>query len=229
MRFWKVMTATAALILTFSISSYASTIGFTMEGQIVDARYTGLDPFSGEANIDTEFTVTFMFDLNAPNVANVNQGRYRFQPTIFQLNIGSLFGESVSTGVGGPENRIVVSNDISVDAFSAEGRGFLLDNVYVASSMVSLSDSTMSAFNDVSLPASLNIDNFDALYLSVNGQAANCNGNWGCLIGEITSIQTITSPAPLPATIWLFSSGFIYLVGFGRRNIKYKSQIIITN
>lgn len=141
----------------------------------------GITPFTGSFSYDTDTPA----DLSFGGIGEYDQSASF--PMSFTIEQGG-----VSSSVTGEVGMILVSDE-------ASGDGFIV-NIFgpnASSLILSLGDSTGTAFSSDALPTSLDLSQFDSASL---GAGFGENGQ-PIASGEITSLSLRTSAVPEPTTL----------------------------
>jgi hypothetical protein len=201
----------ASLILTLSaLNATAATLRLDFSGSVsivpsgVASAFTLGDPVTGSYFIDTNTP-----DSNADSTI----GQYIGAPSSFTYQFGSYLATAAG---GGPGDSVGVFDDsASGDRFQtnvvspkgADVNGYFLTNLTLL-----LVDSTGSVFSNDSLPAGLDIADFDVAQAQLIFQHATLPS--ANVFADLNSVSMV----PVPPAVWLFGSGLIGLFGLSRRN-----------
>ena len=194
--------------VTYSTTEY--------NGMMVGNPYADLDRLRGFHDVITEFIMDigdFNFSVSNVGIVQIYNDSTQYVPPYSVDWMGFTLGNTVT-----PEQYAIspaVWNFIDETAGPLPG-GLHMDNVYI-----DLLDWTSSLFTDRSLP--LTFPGFDAFTEKTmfgsfyeSGGGFGLGGYVGTIYGTLTSMEAV-SQVPVPATVWLFGSGFIGLIGLARR------------
>ena len=132
-------------------------------------------------------------------------GTYNFigNDPFVQIGNNGGFGDHFSIADGDPDTIF----DINVGDFQQL--------------QVFLTDSSATAFQDLSLPGSLDLSDFDGRKLilrgGIYGSSSGSLDSQYIIDGVITSLTPMA--VPIPSAVWLFSSGVVGLIGIYRRKV----------
>lgn len=196
----------AACFSLIANQAFSATIIYQFDGQVLGAGLGDIPdgtPYSGE----------FSYEDNSPNLGtNPSIGEYAYN--YFEVTIGAdtIFADLTGTTSGTP-SRIFINNfpDLDTMNVNANPAGGSV-GTYASVLAFNVAFSGSDVFNDISLPGTnLTIDDFQFSNFSVLATLSNgVHVNFG---GSVESLQAV----PLPAPLWLFSSGLLGLIGIARR------------
>lgn len=177
-------------------------------------QVAGPDDLQKKIGVGTPFTGYFFYDTNSPSIF------YEDNWEVYSGSDYNIFLEIVCTdevfALSSPLSGICISNSEETDSFELPfimGWTGLIAGYEPEEGSLNLCDSTGTIFNNTSLPATFNIDDFDAGILWIANYG---DPNAGFEISS--SIETLTvHPVPEPTTIIL--SGFALL---GLAGLRYK-------
>jgi len=195
-----------------SYPAHATPVKINFTGEIVSTTYFRDDPFSGVLSIGDAFSGFYIFDSDALNIANADQGRYRHRtdPYQFSIQFDTLGGVSKAAD---NDFNIIVSNDyFGVDAYDVQARQLSIGGVDADLAQIYLRDLTATALDSVALlDSSTNLSDYQERLLFL-GATTDTGSNWGNISGRITSLSRV----PEPATFFLICLGLVY-IGFRKR------------
>lgn len=183
------------ITMVVSTVSSAATISFNYTGSWMD----------GDASVSGIFGYDTAVADSIPGDAV--EGEY----------IGSGFWSGVVTG--GPQDGTSFSfTNIDFSVFNDDPDFFdtlsgTVPSATGSTTFFDLENSDATAFSDDSLPASLNLDDYDISQFTLGREL----GVFGVVYDyEFTSIEPLTT-VPLPPAVWLFGSALLGLVSLSRK------------
>lgn len=204
----------ACTVLAAAVPSHAANISFSFSGTVGNVLGEVFSPGgTGSNGFGSSLPVsgTFVFNSATPdsNTGNSNIGRYNGAIQSLTVNVGN-YTATYSPPPGTSFIRVV--NNPSGDTYHLEVNGLTGPSVNGRAPSgfeFTLQDPSGNAFTNDSLPTtppSLSSFASNQWRLIFNGVGHRVQG-------------ALTSLVPLPASVWLFATGLIALVGLGSRGL----------
>ena len=208
----------------------ADLLQITFSGDIDIANDSG--PLLGMTSISDTSSFAGKFTYDTETASTSSGPNWKAYPVKdFNITIdGYVFG------VNNPEAYItndgLLSPSGNYDRLGAGGRlsdGLVLpfptSGVYLPDFLVamSLTDSTATAFNSFLLPNAVNLASFDAKFINFTSSYGDLAGQLSYdfqIAGNIDNLDVAPAPIPEPATMLLFGTGLVGLVGSRLRKKK---------
>jgi len=184
---------------------------------------TSNDPVTGEM-VPGEYVsgVLSFVDGKIDGNPSLSEGDYSYSNGEIRIQLDTSIGV-FDTGSNSPGGLIHTTNDdiqngdyISISS-SVEG-GPQPENQYLSNMsfwMQDMPSGTHDAIDSDALPGMLVPSDWDLIYLSVSGN----NTDYQMYDFKVTITSASVSAIPLPASVWLFCSGVIGLLGVSKRRI----------
>jgi len=208
--------------------------GLILLSMVSTANAALLSRLGGQAIYDTERDITWLSNANLAASNTFGVSGINLNGTMnwgVANNWIAAMNSSEGTGyLGFTDWRMptVLQPDVSCDTFALNCTGSEMGHLFYNSFGATAGASVLTTGNAIELAMFTNIQSF--IYWS--GAEYNANGAWNFAFdfGEqgispkpsnnyVWAVRSgDVSAVPIPAAVWLFSSGLIGLVGFARRN-----------
>lgn len=220
------------ILMVFAVQSYASTIDFegTVNRIYEYNRSTGQttykdvsDLFGHEFNIGDAYRGTFTFNQTGTRLGgNDNYAVYNHTTVSgITVNIGDYLFDSYNdnreTGYLQIQNNLIMTGD-DTDGFSIFDKYY--KNGLTESAEFYLFDRSATVYNGLSIPETINMNDFDTRMF--HQSFVDNNGNQLHVFGKTTNFNERVSaaPAPEPTTFLLLGIGLLGATGVIRKSQK---------
>jgi len=187
------------------ISTADAQLHYELDADLDTAKGAWFDGVNGWAHNTDYGLMKSMVDTKVTlSLSSVNGGIGNFGVTVFT---GMDTGSNYNTHWGWNYTEFLVGYDeAGVEIYAAAGSTATGSNPHGTAGVIYKTHSETSTLTFTALA-----DQVYSIYLGGN----DGGGNFGPHDGYVMNIQA--SPVPLPAAVWLFGSGLLGVVGWGRR------------